>query len=340
MILWLVFNLEIPAYRKISKAQICDRAIALRELLSPCRLCPHECGVNRIAGEKGRCGLGNGMVVACAVPHFGEEPEISGKNGCGAIFFGGCNLACCYCQNYQISQSKEIRKAQPSTPDDLAQKMIDLAKRACHNIAWVTPSHIVPYAVEGLILAGEGGLNLPIVYNTSSYDGLETLKLLDGIVDVYLADLRYGDNEVAFQLSKAEGYVEVARDAIREMARQVGTENIIGEDCTIRRGLIVRVLVLPNDLGNVRESLAFLRSELGPNVRISLMAQYNPMFKAEKNVLLSRRIYYGEYARAIEIAEKLGLENVLIQELDSSEFYLPDFNQKEEPFVDAKQFKR
>ena len=305
----------------------------MRSLLSPCRLCPHECGVDRLAGEKGRCRTGMGAVVCAATAHFGEEPEIAGAKGSGAIFFGACNLRCRYCQNARISQSADARKRIPSTSVALGKAMRDLALQGCHNINWVTPSHVTPFAVEGLEKAGD--LGIPLVYNTSGYDSLESLRLLEGLVDVYLPDLRYADNETAEELSAAEGYVEAARSAILEMARQVGTANETGPDGTIRKGLIVRLLVLPNDLSETRESLAFLKDNLGTDVRVAIMSQYFPTHHADREVLLSRRVHIGEYDRVVELAADMGFDNALIQGNDSQDFYRPDFDATSEPFRDA-----
>lgn len=315
-----------------------DRIGALRALLSPCRLCPHECGVDRLAGEVGRCGVGAGAVVASAVPHFGEEPEVSGHGGSGAVFFGGCNLRCLYCQNAQISQDTSVAAGRAWTPRAIADAMGTLAARGCHNINWVSPSHVVPFAVEALALARGDGMTLPLVYNTGGFDGLQTLRLLDGVVDVWLADLRYSDDAVARDLSGAEGYVAASRAAVAEMARQVGTGNTLGPNGTILRGLIIRLLVLPNDLAGVRESLAFLRDTVGTGVRIALMSQYYPTHLAETEPLLSRRTSYGEYARVVDVADRMGFVNALIQEHEAAEFYRPDFGRGDEPFRDACHF--
>jgi putative pyruvate formate lyase activating enzyme len=272
------------------------------------------------------------------VPHFGEEPEIAGVRGSGAMFFAGCNLRCAYCQNAEISQGPAVRTMRPWTVREIADAMHALAARGCHNINWVTPSHVVPFAVEALALARSEGLDLPLVFNTSSYDGPETVRLLDGIVDVWLADLRYSDDEVARDLSGAEGYVAAARAAIVEMARQVGVDPVLLPDGTLGRGLVVRLLVLPNDLAGVRESLAFLKDTVGTRVRIALMSQYYPTHRADDEPLLSRRTSFGEYARVVEHADRLGFVNALIQEPEASEFYRPDFGRAEAPFADARHF--
>lgn len=334
-----------------------DRAQALNDMLSPCRLCPRECGADRLTGQRGLCHAGAGAVVAGTTAHFGEEPEISGTGyvtdparmdnpddgsragGSGTIFFAGCNLQCVYCQNHEISQGFATRQRE-STPEELADIMLDLQARACQNINWVTPSHVVPQAVAGLAIAVERGLEIPLVYNTSGFDGLEALSLLDEVVDVYLADLRYADAGDANIGSHTPGYPEAARAAILEMARQVGTDNINDENGHILRGLIIRLLVLPNDLAGARESLAFIRDSLGTGVRISLMSQYFPTFKANDEPLLSRRTSITEYLRVVETAERMGFENALIQEPESADFYRPSFEgAPDEPFKDAKHFR-
>ena len=316
------------------------RLEALRALLGPCTLCPHQCRVDRLSGDRGRCGLGNGAVLCSAVPHFGEEPPISGTRGSGTLFFGSCNLRCRYCQNWQISQSRDVRRRHPTPIREIADAMLRLQAQGCHNVSLVTASHVVPYAVEALLVARRDGLRIPVVYNTSSYDGLETLRLLDGIVDVYLADLRYSDDREAWRYSKAPNYSKHSRAAVLEMARQVGTKAVLGEDGTLARGLVIRVLVLPNDIAGVEDTLRFIRNELGAGVTISLLAQYTPAFKANEDILLSRPVYFGEYLRALETVEELGFENVYAQTLDAPGFYNPDFSNPEAPFVDARYFQR
>ncbi len=279
--------------------------------------------------------MGPHAVLAAATAHFGEEPEISGTRGSGTLFFGACNLRCRYCQNHQISQGVGVRRAGPTPPGEVARAALRLQKAGCHNLNWVTPSHVTPWAAEAHALAVEGGLTVPLVYNTSGYDSVEALRLLDGVVDVYLADLRYSDDDTAWRLSRAEGYVGAARSAIVEMARQVGVDNVVGPDGTLHRGLIVRLLVLPNDLAGLRESLAFLRDALGTRVRLALMSQYYPAHRAPEDPLLSRPLHFGEYLRAITLVERMGFDNVLVQDPAASEFYRPDFDAGPEPFRDS-----
>ena len=314
--------------------EIAGRIESLLSLADPCRLCAHECGVARLAGQLGRCRSAAGLTLATATAHFGEEPGISGTRGSGTLFFGACNLRCRYCQNAQISQGLRVRRMEPTRAEEVANRALALQAQGCHNINWVTPSHVTPWALIAHARAVASGLAIPLVYNTSSYDSVEVLRLLDGVVDVYLADLRYSDNETAWRLSRAEHYVESSRAAVLEMARQVGLEHRIGPDGTVQRGLIVRLLVLPNDLAGLRETFAFLKDSLGTGVHISLMAQYYPTHRALEHPLLARPIYYGEYLRAITLAERFGFEQVLTQDLTAREFYRPNFDREDEPFAD------
>jgi len=259
-------------------------------------------------------------------PHFGEEPPLSGKQGSGAIFFTGCNLRCVYCQNWQISQEGLGNKISGS---ELADKMLDLQSQGCHNINLVSPSHFAPQVLETLKIAKARGLKIPIVYNTNGYDSFRILKMFEGHVDIYLPDIKYSSDESAYKYSGAKNYVKRNRAAIIEMFRQVG--NLQLDDKGIaRRGIIVRHLVLPNDIAGSFESLKFLAS-LSQDIWISVMAQYHPCNKAERFPELNRRINSTEYQRVLGWVEQLGFHNVLAQELDSSDIYLPDFRE-EQPF--------
>lgn len=329
----------LPGWVRLDRqGELEDRIRRLMELASPCRLCPRDCRVPRLEGALGHCRTGPGAPVASATAHFGEEPEISGTRGSGTVFFAGCSLRCLYCQNHQISQDKEESRAEAPSPEALARIYRSLQDRGVHNLNWVTPSHVVPWALQGLREAASLGVDLPLVYNTSGYDALATLKALEGVVDIYLADLRYGDDEAAMRCSGAPDYVPAARAAIREMARQVGTENSLGPDGLLRRGLVIRLLVLPNDLASIRETLAFLKAELGTGVRIALMSQYYPAHRAPEEPLLSRPVSAGEYWRAVDWADRMGFDNLLIQEFEARHFYRPDFQRQQEPFEDARHF--
>ncbi len=273
-----------------------------KKLLKDCIVCPRNCSVDRTKNELGFCKTGRNVYVASYFPHRGEEFPIRGYNGSGTIFFSYCNLGCVYCQNYDISQ---LGEGYMLTPEDVADIMLKLQKMGCHNINWVTPSHIVPQLIEATYLAAKKGLKIPIVYNTSSYDNLESLKLLDGIVDIYLADLKYLKEEYGRKYSKVRNYPEVAKKAIKEMHRQVGDLKV-DENGIAYRGLLVRHLVLPNDISTTKEVLDFLKS-VSPNIHVNIMSQYFPAYKAYEYPELNRKIYIDEYAKAVEYAEKLGL---------------------------------
>jgi putative pyruvate formate lyase activating enzyme len=322
--------------------ELVTRVSALEKLLERCTICPRDCFNNRLENEIAACYSGRLPIVSSYTPHFGEEPGLVGRRGAGNIFFGNCNLRCVYCQNYQISQTHKQQLKNEITHEGLAEMMLDLQTKGCHNINFVSPTHFVPQMARAILLAAEQGLTVPIVYNTNAYDSVDVLQLLDGIVDVYLPDLKYAENEAGYLYSKVSGYKEFARKAIREMYRQVGDELVIGEDGLVKRGLIVRLLVLPNDIAGIRESLEWIRDELSPRVAISLMAQYYATHQAASNnryILLSRRISEGEWMRAVNALEDLGFEEGWIQEFDgASYYYRPDFNNSDTPFKDIRDF--
>ncbi len=274
--------------------------------------------------------------------HFGEEPSLSGTRGAGNIFFGNCNLRCVYCQNYQISQTWKEQRRNEVTHERLAEMMLELQERGCHNIGFVSPTHFAPQMARAILIAAERGLRLPIVYNTNAYDSAEVLKLLDGIVDVYLPDLKYADSDAGFQYSKVRNYAEHARAAIKEMHRQMGSSLRFGADGLLRSGLLIRLLVLPNDIAGLEENLRWIRDDLGPQTAISLMAQYYATNKAatdERYILLSRRISEGEWFEAVSLLEELGMEEGFMQEYESASYYYrPDFEDPEKPFKDIRDF--
>lgn len=308
------------------------RAIVLEKHLENCDICPRKCGVNRLRGETGFCHSGYLSIVSSACAHFGEEPVISGKCGSGTIFFGNCNMACVYCQNYQISQDPQRQKAFEVSCEELAKKMLYLQNdQECHNINLVSPTHFVPQIVQALQIAVPMGLHVPLVYNTGGYDSLEVIKLLEGIVDIYLPDLRYSSDDDAVEYSAAPGYVENARAVIKEMWRQAGGLKL-DKDEIAEKGLIVRLLILPNGIAGVEESLKWLASEISRDVAVSVMSQYSPQHRAYDIPLLSRCISSGEYAAVAETVEKLGMENGWIQEMSSVSYYLPDFSRNGHPF--------
>ncbi len=291
-----------------------ERVRALEALASPCTLCPRQCNVRRDQGKLGACGVPAGFRLASANLHRGEEPPISGTRGSGTIFTSGCPLHCKYCQNYPISQ---LRHGRDLTDTELAAEMLTLQRRGAHNLNFVTPTHYVARLFAAVSLALEDGLMLPIVYNTSGYERLEVLRLLDGLVDVYLPDIRYADNEVAMRLSGVGDYVENNRAAIREMHRQVGHLQVDDAGIAVR-GLIVRHLVLPDGQAGSHDSLTWLVSEVGRTVSISLMSQYFPAHQAPQIPGLDRGVTLAEYGEVLDLAEELHLENALAQDPDAS----------------------
>lgn len=318
------------------------RVEKLENLLESCTVCPKDCGNNRLKDEIAACYSGRLPIVSSYTAHFGEEPVLSGKNGAGNIFFGNCNLRCVYCQNYQISQTWKEQKKNEITHERLAEMMLELQAKGCHNIGFVSPTHFVPQMACAILIAAEKGLRLPIVYNTNAYDSVEVLQLLDGIIDIYLPDFKYSENDAGFQFSKVRNYTDFARKAIKEMFRQTGENLIYGADGLLKRGLVVRMLVLPNDLAGIEENLRWIRDELSPKVAISLMAQYYATNKAatdDRYILLSRRISEREWFSALEILEDLGFEEGFVQEYEAASFYYrPDFTDKEKPFKDIRDF--
>jgi putative pyruvate formate lyase activating enzyme len=332
-----------PGYLKLLKAnELDDRVERLEALLSSCTVCPKDCGNDRLDDEIAACYSGRLPIVSSYTAHFGEEPVLSGTRGAGNIFFGNCNLRCVYCQNYQISQTWKEQRKNEVTHERLAEMMLELQDRGCHNIGFVSPTHFAPQMARAVLIAAEKGLRLPIVYNTNAYDSVEVLKLLDGIVDVYLPDLKYADSEAGFQYSKVRDYAVHSRAAIKEMHRQLGDQLIFGDDGLLKRGLLIRLLVLPNDIAEIENSLRWIRDELSPKMAISLMAQYYATNKAatdERYILLSRRISEGEWFEAVSLLDELGMEEGFMQEYESaSHYYRPDFADKEKPFRDIRDF--
>jgi len=280
-------------------------------MLRECRLCPRECGVDRLDGERGFCRAGAEPIVASWNVHPWEEPPISGTRGSGTIFFSGCTGRCLFCQNYPISQ---LGVGNAVSVQQLAEMMLELQDRGCYNINLVTPTHFVPQILAALERAIEGGLRLPLVYNTSGYEKVETLRLLDGVVDIYLPDTKYADDETARCLSGFVRYVEANHAALREMFRQVGDELVLDGKGIAQRGLIVRHLVLPNELAGTREVLRWIAENLSPRVHVSLMDQYFPAHEAVGHPVLGRKITAEEYEEALLAFEEAGLTNGWMQE--------------------------
>ncbi|HSV32544.1 MAG TPA: radical SAM protein [Pyrinomonadaceae bacterium] len=332
-----------PSYlRLLENGELGRRVEALEALLDRCRVCPRDCLNNRLRNEIAACYSGRLPIVSSFTAHFGEEPPLSGTRGAGNIFFGNCNLRCVYCQNYQISQAHKEQIKNEVTHERLAEMMLELQARGCHNINFVSPTHFAPQMARAILIAAEKGLRLPIVYNTNAYDSVEVLRLLDGIVDVYLPDLKYAEDEAGFLYSKVRSYAAVSRAAIAEMYRQMGDQLVYSEDGLVKRGLVIRLLVLPNDIGGLRDSLRWIRDELGPRIAVSLMAQYYPTNVAGTNqryVLLSRRISESEWLRAASALDEFGIEQGWMQEYDGAAFYYrPDFKDRETPFHDVRDF--
>ena len=322
-----------PAYLALYRSgELKHRAEALEARLECCDICPRNCSVDRLKGELGFCHSGLLPIVDTVCQHLGEEPPISGIRGSGTVFFGNCNLRCVYCQNHQISQNWRKEKSKEMECQTVAEKLLYLQNElGCHNINFVSPSHFVPQILKTLLIAVPMGLKIPLIYNTSGYDSLETIKTLDGIIDIYLPDLRYASDKIAKFYSQAPNYVEHARTAIKEMYRQVGNL-LVDENDVAQRGLIVRHLILPSGLAGSEESLIWLAKEVSPEVNVSLMAQYYPAHHAARFPALSCGISEAEYFEVIDLLDKLGMENGWIQEMSAPDNYQPDFEQGGHPF--------
>jgi putative pyruvate formate lyase activating enzyme len=296
----------IPSYLNLSKTEFKERVRNAYEILKECTLCPRDCRVNRLEGEKGVCRTGSKPFVSSYNPHFGEERPLVGRRGSGTIFMTNCNLLCIFCQNYTISH---IGEGEEISLNELANIMLYLQKLGCHNINFVTPTHQVPQILCALEIAIEKSLRIPLVYNCGGYESVETLRILDGIVDIYMPDFKYSDPEPALKYSKAKNYPEVARAAIKEMHRQVG-DLIIDERGIALRGLLVRHLVLPEGLAGTREIVRFLAEEISVNTYLNMMDQYYPCYRAFANPPINRRITGKEFSEAVKIALEAGLKRL------------------------------
>ncbi|MGI8919838.1 MAG: radical SAM protein [Pyrinomonadaceae bacterium] len=334
-----------PSYLNLLETgQLLARVEALEAMLASCTVCPRDCLNNRLNDEIAACYSGRQPIVSSYTPHFGEEPALVGTSGAGNIFFGNCNLRCVYCQNYQISQTHKQQIKNEVTHERLAAMMLELQARGCHNINFVSPTHFAPQMARAILLAAEQGLHLPIVYNTNAYDAVTVLQRLDGMVDIYLPDLKYAEDEAGYLYSKVKGYKEYSRLAIAEMFRQTGAELVFDDKGVLQRGLIIRLLVLPNDIAGIRESIEWTRDTLSPRVAISLMAQYYPTNQAatnQRHILLSRRISESEWLRAVNVLEEMEIDNGWMQEFDGAAYYYrPDFSNPETPFQDIRDFQQ
>lgn len=288
--------------------------------LNKCTLCPHNCQANRQEGKIGRCKATNKIKIALYSIHKYEEPCISGKNGSGTIFFSNCNLNCIFCQNYEISQQG---KGKEISTEELAQILLKQQERKAENINLVTPTSYVPQIIEAIKIAKKEGLKIPIVYNTNSYENIETIKMLKGYVDIYLPDLKYADNELAKQLSNIDHYFETATQAIQEMYEQVGTP-VLNEKGMMQKGIIIRHLVLPNYIENSKQVLKWIHENMPKEIYISIMAQYFPTYKAKENEKLNRKLTPKEWDEILEYIEELEIENGYVQELgEHEEEYVP-----------------
>lgn len=292
--------------RLLESGRLAERVAQARERLRRCHVCPRHCAIDRIEGDLGFCLVGAKAFVSSHGPHHGEEAPLRGWKGSGTIFLASCNLRCVYCQNYEISQ---LREGKDVSAEELADMMVNLQEQGCHNINFVTPSHQVPQILEGVLVAAQRGLRIPLVYNTSSYDDLDTLRLLDGIVDIYLPDFKYADAETGLKYSKVPGYPETARTAIKEMHRQTG-DLVINEQGLAVRGLLVRHLVLPGGLAGTGEVMRFLAADISRDTYVNIMDQYRPCWKAIKYPPLDRRITKEEFEEAVEAAKKAGLHRL------------------------------
>lgn len=302
-----------PAYLGLSESgELARRVGRAYAALKDCRLCPRDCGVNRLMGKRGVCRVGKIAGVASANLHFGEEPPITGTRGSGTIFFTGCNLRCHFCQNYPISQ---MMHGGPAPPYEIAEMMLGLQRRGAHNINLVTPTHVMPQFLAGLAIAVKKGLRLPIVYNCGGYEGMDALKLLDGIVDMYMPDIKYAARDAAAKCSDAPDYWDFVRPAVKEMCRQVGPL-VMDEEGVGVHGLLIRHLVLPGGLASSEKVFEFIATELSRDVPVNLMSQYFPAHIAVDDPLLGRRITREEFTEAEAVLHRWGLDKGWIQYMD------------------------
>jgi putative pyruvate formate lyase activating enzyme len=299
---------------------------SLLDLYKSCTLCPRACRIDRTKGELGYCRLPAVIVMDCSLAHRGEEPPLSGTRGAGTIFLSSCNLGCIYCQNYQISHSAQGRHL---TVLELAKVMLDLQKNGCHNVELVTPTPQVPLVMEALCMARMQGLTVPFVYNCGGYENPEVIKLLDGMVDIYLPDFKYGLEEDSILFSSAPEYPRFALDSLKEMVKQVGDGLELKNDVA-QKGIIIRHLVLPGRIENSKEVLRLIKKKISTSVYLSLMSQYTPIAKVRNHPSLKRRITKSEYEQLTDYALKLGFNNVFVQEVNDYEL-TPDFD-NESPF--------
>lgn len=293
----------IPVYlRTLREGKFPEKIARVRELARQCQVCPRHCGVNRLAGEHGECRVGYNPIISSYFPHFGEETPLVGWQGSGTIFIGGCNLLCLFCQNYDTSHLLVGRTV--SIPQ-FAEIMLKLQRLGCHNINIVTPSHIVPALIEALYLAAQDGLEIPLVYNSGGYDSPDSLQLLDGLIDVYMPDFKFFDDALGAKYTAVDNYGTIARQAIKEMHRQVG--DLVIENGLARQGLLVRHLVMPGMLEDSRHIFEFLAREISPHTYLNVMPQYRPAGEAYNYEEIHRSLHYSEFIQAISLAKAAGL---------------------------------
>ncbi len=294
-------------YRSLlASGELAERAAQAYQRLESCNVCAWNCRKNRLAGQKGICLTGERARVSSYGPHHGEERPLSGWRGSGTIFFTRCNLRCQYCQNHDISQTDAGDEV---TAQELAAMMLELQERGCHNINFVSPSHVVPQILAAVLVAAQAGLSVPLVYNTGGYDSLSMLELLDGVIDIYMPDMKYASPQVGLRYSKVRNYPQVNQAAVREMHRQVGDLQL-DEHGLAKRGLLVRHLVLPNGLAGTPEIARFLAQEISPNTYLNIMDQYRPAYQAGQYPKLKRYITPQEYSGAVEAAHAAGLHRL------------------------------
>lgn len=291
------------SYTKLVTSKKIDKHIEqLYSILSACELCPRKCQVNRLKGEKGFCKSAEEVIISSVGPHFGEEPELVGRKGSGTIFLTNCNLGCVYCQNYDISH---LGHGRIMSLEEIAKCMISLQNIGCHNINFVTPTHFTPQLVKAIKIAAQMGLKVPIVYNCGGYENVEVIKLLEGIIDIYMPDIKYSDSVEAKKYSTAADYFDRCCEAIKEMHRQVGDLEVKNGIAT--RGLLVRHLILPNNIAGTEKVLRFIAEKVSRHTYVNIMDQYRPLYRANEFPEINRRPTVNEYNAAVEIAEKLGL---------------------------------
>ena len=301
---------SLPSYRsRISLKELKNRAAELREMLRACSLCPHECGARRLDGRYGVCRSTANVTISSAAPHYGEEAPLTGTNGSGTIFLSSCNLKCTFCQNYDISH---LRLGRPVSTGDVAEIMLRLQRSRCHNINLVTPTHFTPQIVEALVMAVDRGLSIPLVYNCGGYESVQTLRLLMDVIDIYMPDIKYSENETARRFSGAPRYWDVVTEAVREMHNQVGDLEVDDRGIA-QRGLLIRHLVLPNRLAGSRKVLEFVSRDLSPHSYVNIMDQYRPAYRAIRYNELGRTITAREYEEVLELASALGLHRGFLQ---------------------------